>query len=383
MSTHPRAGVLWLFAAVLAAFVGWAGYFEIDQAVRAQGQVIPSARTQILQAADGGVVTELRVREGQAVRQGEVLAVLEKDRSRAAVGESQAKLAAQEAALSRLAAEAEQRAPRFAPDLQRAWPAFVTAQQGLFAQRRAALDAELSSLDQALALARDELAVHQRLFASGDVARVEVMRAERQVLELEGRRRAALDKHRSEARADIARIEEERSAAGFKLDERRSVLKHTEITAPMAGVIKHIRLTTAGGVLRPGDELMQISPVDDEQVVEVKLNPADVGPLVVGLPARIRLDAFDSSVHGALAGELIYLSSDTLAEQGANGQPSVYYRAQVRVDWAASAATGRLRPDDIKPGMTATVDLRTGTRSVLTYLFKPVHRAFSGALSEK
>ena len=382
MMPHRPSGFLWLLTLVVVAFGAWAAFFEINQAVRAPGQVIASARTQVLQAADGGVVTELLVKEGQTVQQGQVLAVLEKDRSLAAVDESRAKIAAQQAALARLAAEAEQQRPQFSPQLQRQWPEFVRAQTQLFFQRQQALAAELLSHDQALVLARDELALHRRLFASGDVARVEVMRAERQVIDLEGRRRSAFDKYITDARTEMARLEEDGAAHRYKLDERKSVLRHTEITAPMAGVVKHIRFTTSGAVLRAGDELMQISPVDDQPLLEVKVNPADVGQLRVGLPARMRLDAFDSSIHGTLAGQLIYLSPDTLSEQGPNGQAQVYYRAQVRVDWS-QPGLGRIEPADLKAGMTASIDILTGTRSVLTYLFKPIHRAFAGALSEK
>ncbi|MGE0113183.1 HlyD family efflux transporter periplasmic adaptor subunit [Aquabacterium sp.] len=380
---HRHSALLWLLLAALVVFTAWAAFFELDQTVRAQGQIIPSARTQILQAADGGVVTDIRVKEGQTVQAGEILAVLEKDRSQAGVEDAQAKLAAQQAALIRLNAEARQQQPSFPATLASEFPQFVAAQQGLYQQRKAALDAELQSLDRAIALARDEFDMHQRLFKSGDVARVEVMRSERQLIELEGRQRTVLDKYRSEARHEIAKIEEESAASRYRLDERESVLKHTEIRAPMAGVVKYVRITTVGGVLRQGDELMQISPADEESLVEIKLNPADIGQLTTGLPAGIRLDAFDSSIFGTLNGQLTYVSPDTLSEQGASGQQQIYYRAHVRVDWKAKPTNTRIEPTALKPGMTATIDIRTGSRTVLAYLFKPIHKAFSGALSEK
>ena len=155
--------------------------------------------------------------------------------------------------------------------------------------------------------------------------------------------------------------------------------------APIAGVVKYLRLTTIGGVLRAGDELMQISPTEGEMVFEVKINPADIGQLSIGLPVSIKLDAFDYSIYGSLEGTLTYLSSDTLAEQAANGQTNTYYRAQVRID-AARAKTypnPKLASVDLKPGMTATVDIRTGQRSVLQCLAKPVYKAFGGALNER
>jgi adhesin transport system membrane fusion protein len=118
-------------------------------------------------------------------------------------------------------------------------------------------------------------------------------------------------------------------------------------------------------------------------VVEVKVNPADVGQLNLGLPALIRLDAFDSSIFGKLTGELTYISPDTLVESGSAGQTSIYYRAHIKVDWKHKSDNDRIKAEMLKPGMTATVDIKTGSRSILTYLLKPVTKAFSGALRER
>lgn len=384
-SAPLRSGwMLSLLALLLLVFVAWAAYFRIDQTVRARGQFIVGPRTQVIQALDGGLLTDIRVKEGQRVQQGEVLAVLEKDRSAAAVDEIRAKLAGQEAALARLLAEAEHRSPQFPPSLKTQWPLLVQVQQHLFEQKLSALKAEVGSIDLALALARDELALHERLFRMGDVARLEVMRAERQVIELDNRRRALIDKYRSEARAEHAAIAQDRSTLSFRLDERRSVLKHTVITAPMAGVVKYVRITTEGGVLRQGDELMQISPVDEDFLVEIKVDPADVGQVKLGQSVAVQLDAFDRSIYGTLPGELVYVSSDTLVEQG-NGQvpTQVYYRAHVALRWSTTQPVLLIRPTDLKSGMTAIVDIRTGERSVLTYLLKPIQKSFRGALSER
>jgi adhesin transport system membrane fusion protein len=130
---------------------------------------------------------------------------------------------------------------------------------------------------------------------------------------------------------------------------------------------------------------MQISPTESEMVFEVKINPADIGQSGTGLPVSIKLDEFDYSIYGSLEGTLTYLSSDTLSEQGANGQTNTYYRAQVRIDVerAKTHPNPKLAGVELKPGMTATVDIRTGHRSVLKYLAKPVYRAFGGAMNER
>jgi adhesin transport system membrane fusion protein len=150
-------------------------------------------------------------------------------------------------------------------------------------------------------------------------------------------------------------------------------------------VVKFLKVTTIGGVLRAGDEMMQISPTEGDMVFEVKINPVDIGQLSPGLPVTIKLDAFDYSVYGSLEGTLTYISSDTLAEQGANGQTNSHYRAQVRLDAerAKTHPNPMLSKVALKPGMTASVDIRTGNRSVLKYLLKPIYKAFGGAMNER
>ena len=371
----PSMTVLLLIGLVVFTF--WATWFEIDQTVRAQGQVIPSGRTQIIQSADGGVLSKILVTEGQTVTQGQLLAVLERDRSNASFEASREKAVAIAAALERAQAEANGRAPVFAPEAKR----FGATQRALYVQRKRSLDEELASLGEALAMAREELRMNNALLKTGDISRLEVMRAERQVSELAGRLNAARNKYLQEARLEAAKQAEELSTVQFQLEERQSILGHTELFSPVAGVVKQLKINTVGGVLRAGDELMQISPTQGEQVIEVKINPADIGQLKLDLPVAIKLDAFDYSSFGTLQGKLSHISSDTLTEQATNGQSSTYYRAQVRFD--APIVNPKLARVAIKPGMTATVDVRTGYRSILEYLAKPVFKAFGGALHER
>lgn len=368
----------------LVLFLVWAALFEIDQTVRAQGQVIPIARTQVIQAADGGVLEKLMVEEGQTVRAGEQLAALERVRSVAGFDESLAKQASLTAALIRAQAEASMQVPNIVGKLKR-YPEFVAVQQALYEQRKRSLDEDVITLNEALVAAKEELRINEALLKNGDTSQLEVIRAKRQVSEIEGKINATRNKYLQEARTESTKLAEDLALSRYKVDERESILEKTVLTAPITGVVKYLKVTTIGGVLRAGDELMQISPTEGEMVFEVKINPTDIGQLTTGLPVSIKLDAFDFSVYGSLEGNLTYLSSDTLIEQGANGQSITYYRAQIKVDPERS----KLQPNPkfanlaLKPGMTATVDIRTGQRSVLKYLIKPVYKAFSGALNER
>ncbi len=375
-----RVPMLSLLSLGLLALLLWAANFDIDQTVRAQGQIIPMARTQVVQVADGGVLEKLMVVEGQTVVAGEVLAVLEKERANAGVDESRARVATLATALARARAEAQDKAPVFSAE-SRQYPEVVAEQMALFQQKRQSLDVDMATLQESLVSAREELLLNERLFATGDISKLELMRAKRQVSELEGKMASTRNKFLQDARLEATKIQDDLSSTRFKLDERQSVLQHTELTAPLSGVVKSLKINTIGGVLRAGDELMQISPTDGDLVLEVKILPVDIGNLKVGLPASIKLDAFDYSIYGSLHGKLDYISSDTLTEQGPRGEAAVFYRARVLVNRDNSNA--KLPLSVLKPGMTATVDIQTGSRSVLTYLTKPITKAFQGAATER
>lgn len=365
---------------ILTLFVVWSSWFEIDQIVRAQGQVIPQEKTQIIQAADGGVVKELRVSEGEMVKKGQVLAVLEGERAWAGVDEISNRIAGLNITRLRALAEATG-TPLQIGAFEKSHPELVQVQKQLYLQNQSALQKDEFALSEQLRLAQSELDLTQRLYDKGDISHIELMRTQRGVVDALQKLQAVQEKYKSDARREIAKIEEEITSQRSKLQERQSVLDHTEMQASLDGVVKSLRINTLGGVLRSGDELMQISPTSGGYIIEAKVNPADIGQLHIGLPVTVRLDAFDYSIYGNLHGELTYLSADTLSEQGPDGRSQVYYRAKVRLNDFAPGS--RIQADHVKAGMTASLDIRTGTRSVLRFITKPIMRAFSGALGQK
>jgi adhesin transport system membrane fusion protein len=383
----------------LCAFITWANVFELDQTVKSSGQVIASARNQIIQAADGGVLTHIMVTEGEHVQAGQVVAQLETIRSQAGFQEVQAKLLALQAALIRAKAEANGQALMFDAkfDVQHQ---FKAAQQQIYWHKRKSLEEDLLVLQAGLKLSEEELGISQKLFLTGDLSQMEVMKAQRQLNESQGRINSLNNKYLQDAKQDVIRLEDEISSNRFKLNERQSLLDHSTLTTPVAGIVKILRVNTVGGVLRAGDELMHISPTESGQVIEAKVNPSDIGELSIGMPVTVKMDAFDYSVYGMLQGKLSYISSDTLSESGPAGSTQTYYRIQVVLDSPdsrhlannasttalssnSSSAKLRLSLSNLKPGMTASLDIRTKTRSVMHYLTKPLQKAFSGALHER
>jgi adhesin transport system membrane fusion protein len=381
----------------LLIFLMWTSLSDMDQTVRSHGQIIAIARNQIIQAADGGVLKQLLVSEGQQVRAGQTLAKLETTRSEASYLEIKAKLSALQAALVRAKAESSGVALIFDLDSE-SNNVFTSGQQQAYSQKRQGLEDELQVLIAGLQLSEKELQMSQALLKTGDVSQLEFMRAQRQVHETQGRIGSVKQKYLQEAKQDVVRIQEEISAHQFKLNERKSLLDHSTLSSPVDGIVKVLRINTVGGVLRAGDELMHISPTSGGYIFEAKINPSDIGELRLGLPVSLKFDAFDYSVYGMLQGTLSYISSDTLTDSGPNGAVQTYYRVQVQINsnsfeapsshdsrwfFQASRNVNILSLKELKPGMTATLDIQTRSRSLLQYLTKPVQKAFSGALHER
>lgn len=377
---RPSSALLWWLILAFVAFVAWASWFEINHAIRTTGQVVSSAHTQVVQVADGGVISSLHVKEGESVKAGQLLATLEKERAQAGFNEGRSRIMALRAALLRLQAEVQGRALHYDKTFA-LYPGIVQAQLGLFEQRLNNMNAELDTLNDSLRLSQRELDINLKLLNSGDVSEMDVLRAKRAVSDVEGRIVAVRNKYLQEARTDMSKTEEELASQAHKLSEREDVLSHTDITAPMNGIVKSLRITTLGGVLRPGDELLQIAPTGEELILEAKVTPADIGQLKLGQLAQIKIDAFDATIYGGLQGELMFISPDTLNEPAPNGQSMSYFRVRVKV--LPQQTNPKAAQILVKPGMTASLDIMVGERTVMNYLLKPLVKTFNGALTER
>lgn len=338
----------------------------------------------MIQSANDGVIEALLVSEGEQVRKGQLLARLDRSQARAAYQDSLGKVAALKAALIRLEAEVFNRPLKFPADV-RVHPAFVQNQTELFQRRQGAIRAEVAALEESLALVRKELDLAERLLATGDLGQAEVIRLQKQVADLKGQITNRRNKYFQDAQAEMTKAEEDLSTQQQALAERTVIYERTEIVAPADGLVKNIQLTTPGAKVRPGESIMELLPTGSALIVEAKLKPADIAFIRQGLPAAIKLDAFDYSIYGVLRGQVIYISPDALSEKTQYGEQA-YYRVQIRIDAETLAARNRAHPDKpvtIQPGMTATVEITTGSRTVLAYLTKPITKTISESLSER
>lgn len=370
---------IWVALIGIIILIVWASFAKIDQVTRATATVIASARTQEIQASEGGVLTDLAVVEGEEVKAGQLLVVLEEERAKAAVDNSASKTAALTAKLARLNAEIFEKPLVFPKGVQN-YPEYVQNQRALYDRRRQAINEEVSSLEKMLVLARQELRMNEPLLEYGDVSQADVIKLSRQVADIEAQINNKRNKYFEEAQAEMTKAQEELDTELEQLRDRAQVLEEKRLMAPTEGKIKNINVTTIGGVVKPGEVIMQILPTSSDLVIDAKVSPADIAYVKEDQEATVKLDAYDYSIFGAMNGTVNYISPDTLMEQTPKGEEP-YYRVLIVINGAEFKGRG----DEIviKPGMTASVDIKAMERTVLSYLTKPITKTLSEGLGER
>lgn len=376
-----RSFIVYSISLFLALAVAWSLWAELDQVSRAPGQVIPAGRLQVLQSTDGGTISQILVREGDTVKRGQLLVKLDDVRIKAVVEEAQAKAASLRISMARINAELFGRPLAFPPE-SKDYPEFVENQTLLYQKRRQALEDQLSAIRAMLRLNQQELDMNLPLLAQGDVSRADVLRLQRSVSDLQAQMVNIRNKYLADLQAEYTKTQEDLVTATEMLNQRSDALKDTQIVAPTDGIVKNVRLTTIGGVLRPGDEVLTIVPTGERLIIEARVAPADIANIKLGQAASLKFDAYDSSIYGSASGTVSFISPDTTLEQTPNGNIS-FYRVQIAAD------TSRMKPHkqgeevQMQPGMTVTAEILTGRNTVFRYLFKPLSKTFSEAMTER
>lgn len=377
--------VLRLSLLLFVLFFTWASIFKIDKTVTAQGQVIASDRTQVVETADGGVLTDLRVKEGDQVQKGQVVAVLEKERANASYEDALGKVSALRMTVARLQAEITGKSFVLNPQLEQKYPELASVQKSLYNQRRQSLNQQVQQLQTSMKLAETELKMNEPLVKSGDVAESEVLRMKRSVNEIRLQITGAQNKYLQDANTELTKAQEDLSTQEQTLADRTQVLAHTDLVAPETGVVKSIKVTTLGSALRAGDEVLEILPTTSGMIVEAKVQPADMASVKMDMPARVKLDAYDYSIFGTMDGHVFYISPDAITEETARqrtGVPPVYYVVRVKIEGENFKNKGGEKIE-VRPGMTAQVDLFADKRTVLSYITKPITKTLSESTSKR
>ncbi len=379
---RPAGLIILAIAATILGFIGWALWAELDQVARAPGRVVPFARVQVVQSEQDGAIARIAVREGARVKAGDLLIALDTVQLEAAVREARLKVAGYESRMARITAELYQRPLAF-PESLKDFPEFTANQRQLYTQRRASLDGELATLRNLARLQQQELDLNQPLLATGDVARSEIIAMRQRVVETEGRISALNAQYLRELQGEFTSTEEQLAAAREQLARAEDSLAAAALKAPTDGIVKNVRVTTIGGVVRAGEEVLQIVPAGRKLIVESRVSPRDIAYVKLGQRARVNFDAYDNAVYGSADGKVVFVSPDTIVETAQDGSTEAYYRVNLEVDTATMKQDGGSVAIDLQPGMTTTAEILTGKTTVWNYLTKPIFKTVSQSMQEQ
>lgn len=370
-STPGSMLVLYLIIATLLVAGVWASVSPVEEVTKGQGKVIPASHEQVIQSLEGGILEEMNVREGDIVQKGQILLKIDATRAASSYREGMSKVVALEGAVARLRAESYGLPLNF-PDSVKAIPSIVRDETKAYESRKKARDDSIAVLGRSLSLSEKEITMSAPLVAQGLMSEVELLRMKRQSNDFQLQISERETRYRSDANDELAKQESELAQIRENVVARHDMVSRTSVVAPVKGTVKNIRMTTIGGVITQGADILEIVPLEDNLLVEAKVNPADVAFLRPGLKTTIKLTAYDYGIYGGLEGKLEYISPDTLEDEKNNqpGKDTSYYRILVRSDTSVIQAGGKSHP--IIPGMTASVEIKTGEKTILSYLLKPL-----------
>jgi adhesin transport system membrane fusion protein len=367
--------MIWICAASVVVFILWAAFAWVDEIVRAPGEFISSSRPQIIQNLEGGILSELLVKQGDVVNRGDVLARLHGTQFRSSVDDLVDQIAALEVRRLRLEAELAGQYDFAVPaDLAARTPAIVASEQALLQARQADFVSRSDGAQRVLDQAAKELSLLEAMLAEKIVSLIEVTRARKEHADA----RIRLDEittqtelQRAENYSDTLK---ELATLRQNLKSSEDQLNRTVLVSPMRGIVNNLAVTTIGGVVRPGEEIAQIIPLDEEMFVEARVQPQDIAGVRPGQEATIKLSAYDYTVWGTLKGRVDVISADTFKDDRTRDpDATAHYKVTMRVDMAA--LTYRQVAMEIRPGMQATAELHTGEKTVLQYLLKPLYKS--------
>jgi membrane fusion protein, adhesin transport system len=373
---------IWIIALVAVVFVLWAAFAWVDEIVHAQGEVVSSSRPQIIQNLEGGILAELDVAEGDLVQPGQTLARLYGTQYQAAVDDYSDQIATLEIRRQRLDAEIHGEAGFDVPAaLANRVPEVVASEKALLTARLSDYNARVEGAKAVLEQTSQEMKLLEKMYKQDVAPLIEVTRARKTNSDAKNRLSEAETTTKMERATDFSKVESDLAQLRQKLKLAQDQLSRTTLVAPMRGIVNKLSITTIGGVVRPGEEILQLIPVDEDLFIEARVKPRDIASLREGLDATIKLTAYDYTIYGTLKAKVTFISADTFKDErarSADGDP--HYKVTLAVD--RSQLTARQKGLEIRPGMQADVELETGGKTILTYLTKPLYKS-SLALRER
>ncbi|MCP8466299.1 HlyD family efflux transporter periplasmic adaptor subunit [Pseudomonas sp. ZM23] len=372
-TTHPvYRPLLWTLLGGLLLFIAWASWAELDEVTRGDGRVVPFSRIQKIQSLEGGILDRLLVKEGDLVDVGQPLVRLDPTHFRTNLQESANQASVLRAAIARLDAEVlGKERIEFPADIDANGP-LARSERELFASRRAKLQEGIQSVQKQIRLAQSQLDLVRPLVEKRAVSQMEALKLSQDIATLTGKLTELKSTYFQEAYTERADKKAQLAQVEPIVQQRQDQLRRTEILSPVRGRVNTILINTRGGVIQPGEPIMEVIPVEDRLLVEAKIKPRDVAFLVPGMPAKVKITAYDYTIYGDLKGTLEQISADTIEEDTVRGKES-YYQVLIRTDGSQLKRGNEVLP--IIPGMVADVDILSGKRSVLNYLLRPLIKA--------
>lgn len=370
--------IIWCFLLLIIALLVWSYFASIVEVSKGTGKVVPTSREQVIQSLEGGILSALYVREGDIVEKGEVLAQLDLTKTEATVEESAARYRALLANIARLESEVNQTELIFPEELS-IYSSLIKAETRLYETRKRALEESVSGLQEALDLVEEELRLTSSLAKQGAASNVEVLKLQRQVSDLKLKITDKRSEYMVRSREELGKAQAEAASLESVVRGRVDSLSRLTLKSPVRGIVKDVAVTTQGGVLPPSGELMQIVPLEDQLLIEARISPRDIAYIHPGQEAKVKITAYDYSIFGGLDGIVTIISPDTIQDEA---KPELfYYRVFIRTD-TDSLVDKQGQAFSIVPGMIATVDIKTGEKTVFDYLMKPFGRV-KDALHER
>ncbi len=415
--------LLYFIGFILLVFIGWANFATLEEVTRGEGTIIPSSQVKVIQNLEGGIIEEMLVRNGDVVDKGAVLVRLRNIQATSDLSANQKRYLGLKAIVQRLQAQSEgAESIDFSDDVIAGVPESVKNEKATFAAAQRQMTSQMSVLEQQLAQKKQEVEELERRIADtgrvlslsnqememlkpaverGAAPKMELLQLERSIAE----RRAELNglrlalprsksavtevEQRLAEMSDTAKADAQRELAD-KIVEMNSIREtlsaledrkeRTTIVSPVKGTVKDVKFTTEGGVIQPGETIMEVVPLGDSLLIEANIRPSDIAFLYPGQKATVKITAFDYTIYGGLEGKVETISADTITSQGQQGEEE-FYQIVVRTEETAIKHQG----DEllIKPGMKAQIDVLTGEKSVMDYLLKPFKKAAQSALRER
>jgi len=368
----PKSSVIiWIIGIGLLVLLTWAWLFKLEEVSTGTGKIIPSSKEQVIQSLDGGILTKLNVKEGEIVERGQVLAQLDPTRFESNVGESESLLVSSRATSARLRAEVTG-APLVFPEEVLKYPKLVKEETARYQSRRANLQESVAGLEQGLLLVQQELEMTAPLVAKGAASEVEVLRLKREANDLRNQMNDIRNQYYVNAREELSKTNTDVETQQQVVRGKSDTLSRTVFKSPVRGVVKEIDVMTLGGMIPQNGKLMTIVPLDEKLLVEARISPRDIAFIRPDQEVLVKITAYDYSIYGGLNGKVAMISPDTLRDEVKQDQ--FYYRVYIRTD-SDKLSNNAGQEFNITPGMVATVDIRTGSKTVMDYLIKPFNKA--------